>query len=158
MSDHSLSNVARSCGATTWAMILKQAPCCRKKNLHNQNISFLSETKDMLQKSFETRPRLQKKKPSPPNIFSFFLKLVLPCINLLKQDPYCKKMTHHAGVPYGQRGCLIRINLTATQAADTHTRISRLKVSFSLSFSVSFYVSSLFIFLKNSCFKNCFKP
>ncbi|XP_044414744.1 BTB/POZ and MATH domain-containing protein 2-like, partial [Triticum aestivum] len=40
MSDHSLSNVGRSCGAATRVMFLKQDPCCRKKKLHNRNISY----------------------------------------------------------------------------------------------------------------------
>ena len=93
MSDHSLSNVGRSCGAATRAMFLKQDPYCRKKNLHNRNNSFLSETKDMLQKSFETRPQLQKKNLHHQIVFSFFLKLVLCCRNLLKQDPCCGKKT-----------------------------------------------------------------
>lgn len=62
MSEHSLSNVGRSSGAATWLCFWNKTLVAEKKNLHNQNISFLSETKDMLQKIFWNKiPVVEKK-------------------------------------------------------------------------------------------------
>lgn len=62
MSNQSLSaNVGHSSSAVTRVVFLKQDHCCiRKKIFTPQIFFFLSETKDILQKSFETRPVLQK--------------------------------------------------------------------------------------------------
>lgn len=117
LTTHSLTSGAPPALSATRAMFLKQDPCCRRKTFTTEPFFFFLKQKVYCRNLLKQDTRCRKKNLHYRIVF-LFLKLVLCCKNLLKQDPYCRKKTGCAGLTCGQREHLIRIDPTATQAAD----------------------------------------